>query len=252
MDEHTKINQAFWDEVAPHHARSEFYAVERFVADPDRLGEPERSELGEVSGRSLCHLQCHIGLDSLALAYRGAEVTGVDLSEESLKIARDLSARTGIPATFVQSDVLAAADTLDSRYDIVFTTRGVLMWVSDLAAWARTCARLLRPGGVFYLLDVHPLAMVLEEQDAGLRQTGSYFGGEPSVVEADASYAVRDVGLTHRETHEWVHPVGAVVSALIDAGIMIDFLHEHPADDHEPGSAGLPVLYSVRGRLAGS
>ncbi|GAB3753780.1 class I SAM-dependent methyltransferase [Microlunatus parietis] len=252
MNEHTKINQAFWDEVAPHHARSEFYAVERFVADPDRLAEPERGELGEVAGRSICHLQCHIGLDSLALAYRGAEVTGVDLSAESLKIGRELAARTGIPATFVQSDVLTAADTLATRYDIVFTTRGVLMWVSDLTAWARTCARLLRPGGVFYLLDVHPLAMVLEERDPGFRLTGSYFGGEPNVVEADASYAVRDVGLTHRETHEWVHPVGAVVSALIEAGIMIDFLHEHPAHDQAPGTAGLPALYSVRGRLAGS
>lgn len=138
MDEHAKINQAFWDEVAPHHARSEFYAVERFLAEPDRLGDIESAEIGDVSGRAICHLQCHIGLDTLSLARRGAEVTGVDFSAESLRIARELAERTGIPATFVESDALSAAETLDAQYDVVFTTRGVLMWIADINGWART------------------------------------------------------------------------------------------------------------------
>lgn len=260
MDQHTKINQAFWDEVAPHHARSDFYAIERFIADPDSLGAVETAEVGDVAGLSICHLQCHLGLDTLSLARRGAEVTGVDFSAESIKVARELSTRTGIPARFVESDVLTAADTLGRTYDLVFTTRGVLMWIGDLAAWARTCARLLRPGGVFYLLDLHPLGMLLQQTDSGLELTGSYFGSaEPSITSADASYAVSDVGLTHQETHEWIHPVGAVLTALADAGIMIDFLHEHPADDHAPttlsptdstpGVPHLPALYSIRGHL---
>lgn len=254
------INQAFWDEVAPHHARSEFYAIERFVADPDSLGEIEKAELGDIAGRSICHLQCHLGLDTLSLARRGATVTGVDFSAESIAIARELSTRTGIPARFVESDVITAAAALDQTYDLVVTTRGVLMWIGDLAAWARSCARLLRPGGTFYLLDLHPLGMLLQQTETGLELTGSYFGSaEPSITSADASYAVRGVGLTHQETHEWIHPVGAVLTALVDAGLMIDFLHEHPADDHAPttlsptdtaaGVPQLPSLYSIRARL---
>lgn len=210
---------------------------------------------------SICHLQCHIGLDSLSLANRGAAVTGVDFSAESLRIARELSTTTGIPATFVQSDVLTAADTLGTTYDVVFTTRGVLMWFGDLEAWASNCARLLKPGGTFYLLDIHPLGMVLEQTDSGLQLTSDYFGGgHPMITDEDRSYAVDNVGLVHGETHEWVHPVGAVLSALVNAGITIDFLHEHPSDDAAPttlsatddhaGVAQLPALYSIRGRRA--
>jgi 2-polyprenyl-3-methyl-5-hydroxy-6-metoxy-1,4-benzoquinol methylase len=259
MSDHTAVNQAFWDEIAPHHAASEFYALERFVSHPDSLGEIEKAEVGPVDGLSICHLQCHIGLDTLSLANRGATVTGLDFSAESLRIARELSARTGIAAEFVRADVLQAAVTVNATYDLVFTTRGVLMWIADLARWAHTCVQLLRPGGVFYLLDIHPFGMVLHPDPGGatLRLASSYFGGaDPTVTSSDASYAVRNVGLQHQETREWIHPVGDVVTALATAGLMIDFLHEHPADDHSPtslsrehdsaGDPGLPVLYSIR------
>lgn len=247
VTEHTEVNRAFWDEVAPHHAASEFYAVEEFVRDPDRLGAIETAELGvpegAIAGRSVCHLQCHIGLDSLSLARHGARVTGLDFSAESLRVARSVAERTGIPATFVRADVLEAADVLADTYDIVFTSRGVLMWIVDLDAWAANCARLLRPGGILYLLDMHPLALAVQQGESGLHLAASYFGGgEPRVTTADASYAVRDVGLQHQETREWIHPIGDVLTALINAGLIIDFLHEHPTD----GPDGLPGLYSVR------
>lgn len=262
MNDHTGVNRAFWDEVAPHHAGSDFYAVERFVSNPNSLGDIETAELGAVAGKSICHLQCHLGLDTLSLANLGATVTGLDFSAESLRIARDLADRTGIAATFVQSDVLAAAETLNTSYDVVFTTRGVLMWVADLDLWARNCVRLLKPGGTFYLLDIHPLGMVVHQTVSGLRLAASYFGDtQPNISEADASYAVSDVGLTHQETHEWVHPVGHVLTALADAGIRIDFLHEYPSDEYAPttlsatdaapGVPQLPALYSIRGHLPG-
>lgn len=257
MDENSAVNREFWDEIAPHHAGSDFYAIERFVALPDSLGAIEKSELGEVAGRSICHLQCHLGLDSLSLARLGADVTGVDFSAASLQIARELSERTQIPARFVESDVLTAAATLQTEYDIVFTTRGVLMWFGDLAGWAANCVQLLRPGGIFYLLDIHPLGMAIEQTGTGLRLASSYFGGgAPAITEEDASYAVSGVGLVHRETREWIHPVGDVVSALAAAGLVIEFLHEHPADvfaptslsatDEVPGVPELPALFSIR------
>ncbi|HEU5486428.1 MAG TPA: class I SAM-dependent methyltransferase, partial [Microlunatus sp.] len=181
---------------------------------------------------------------------------------ESLRIARDLAARTDLPADFVQTDVLDAATALDRRYDLVFTTGGVMMWIADLARWADSCTRLLRPGGAFYLLDIHPLAMVLSATETGFTLGSSYFGDEhPNATSADASYAVRDIGLVHQETREWIHPVGSVVSALADAGLVIDFLHEHPGDAQSPtnlaetsgaeDSLQLPALYSVRAHLPG-
>ncbi|WP_188895839.1 class I SAM-dependent methyltransferase [Microlunatus endophyticus] len=258
VSEHTAVNRAFWDEVAPHHAASAFYATESFVDDPDSLGAIEKAELGPVAGLEICHLQCHIGLDTLSLARSGATVTGVDFSTESLRIARRLSTRTTINATFVESDVLDAAATLGRRYDLVFTSRGVLMWLGDLDRWARNCVDLIRPGGRFYLLDIHPLAMALEPFPGGYRLASTYFGGgEPSVTSEDRSYAVRDVGLTNQETHEWIHPVGAVVTALAKAGLVIDFLREHPGDDHTPTTLSsdshdhlLPALFSVGGHLS--
>ena len=254
VNEHTAINRAFWDEVAPHHAASDFYAVERFVAAPDSLGTIETAELGPVTGLEICHLQCHIGLDTLSLARRGASVTGVDFSAESLRIARELSVRTKIDAMFIESDVLEAASTLDRVFDSVFTSRGVLMWFGDLDRWAHNCVNLLRPGGVFYLLDIHPLAMALQPTTSGYELTSSYFGGgEPSITSQDRSYAVENLGLTNQETHEWIHPVGDVVTALAEAGLLIDFLHEHPSDDHlptrlSPDAHSLPALFSIRGR----
>lgn len=257
MADHTVANRAFWDEIAPHHAASEFYAVDRFLSNPDSLGDIEKAEVGPVAGLSICHLQCHLGLDTLSLARRGATVTGLDFSAESLSIARDLSSRTGIAATFVRADVLDAAEALPTGHDLVFTTGGVLMWVADLDRWAHNCRQLLRPGGVFYLLDIHPLAMVLEATDNGLRLASDYFGSrKPMITSADASYAVSDVGLQHQETHEWVHPVGHVVTALVKAGLVIEFLHEHPGQPPSPTDAAervdfatLPALYSVRAHL---
>jgi 2-polyprenyl-3-methyl-5-hydroxy-6-metoxy-1,4-benzoquinol methylase len=235
MDETTAVNQKLWDELAPLHAASAYYNVESFLQSGNSLGEPERGEVGDVAGKRLLHLMCHIGLDTISWGRLGAHVTGVDFSAEALRIARELAAQVGIDASFVQSDVLAAADQLDGEYDIVFLSRGVLCWIGDLAAWADVCARLLKPGGVFYLLELHPAATAL----AG----GSYFHTpEPEVVVKDGSYAVSGTGMTNQESREWSHSLGDVVTALAGAGIRIEFLHEFPGADGK-----LPELYSVRG-----
>lgn len=259
MDDHTTVNRKFWDEIAPHHASSDHYDVESFIAGGDTLGQIEVAEVGDVVDKQMVHLMCHIGLDTLSWARRGAQVTGVDFSDAALEIARTLADRTGLKAEFVRSDVTIAPESLQGRtFDIVFLSRGVLMWLGDLDAWAGACARLLRPGGIFYLLDIHPLGMAVEQTETGIRLTRSYFSDStPDITVEDGSYAVHDVGLTNTETHEWIHPLGDVVSALIRAGITIEFLHEFRTDSHAPTTLGpdaehagvpeLPGLFSVRG-----
>lgn len=248
MESHTAINEAFWDEIAPHHADSAYYNLAAFRAGASSLGEIEAAELGDVAGRDLVHLMCHIGLDTLSWARRGAHVTGLDFSAQALRVAGDLAAEAGLTAHFVRSDVLDAARALGRRYDIVFLSRGVLMWIADLDRLAANCAELLVPGGVFYLLDIHPIAMTIDHTDAGMSSRGSYFHSvDPTPVNYDGSYAVTNVGLHNTETREWIHPLGDVVTALVRAGIRIEFLHEFPAD---PPHDQLPALFSIRGTAA--
>ena len=205
MREDTAVNRAFWDEVAPHHAASGFYAVERLPRQRDSLGDIDKAEVGPVAGLSICHRQCHIGLDTLSLADKGASVTGLDFSAEALQIARELSARTGIAATFVQADVLEAADALDTSYDLVFTTGGVLMWVPILIN-GRTTVQAARSRRRVLPARHSSLDDGLEPCESGWRLAYSYFGsGHPIVTSADGSYAVSDVGLTHQETEQRIH-----------------------------------------------
>lgn len=258
MDSHTAVNQRLWDELAPLHADSAHYDTAAFLRGGDPLGDLEVAEVGDVAGKRLVHLMCHFGMDTLSWARRGARVTGVDFSAEAIGIAGELTGQLNAEAQFVCCDVTQAADRLNQTFDIVFLSKGVMMWIQDLATWADSCARLLKPGGVFYLLDYHPLANALSHTETGLALHRSYFhGAEPAVVIADGSYAVPDAVLRHKESREWTHTLGDIVTALVRAGIGIEFLHEFPAAaaqgmpipqlDAESTRCDLPAMFSVRG-----
>lgn len=252
MDANTDVNRALWDELAPLHAASAYYDVPAFVAGASTLGEIELREVGPVAGQRMAHLMCHIGLDTLSWARLGARVTGLDFSAESVRRARELAARAGVEAEFVQAEVGEAEKVLDGPFDVVFLSKGVLAWIEDLDAWAGSCVRLLRPGGTFYLLELHPLAIATTRGPDGLAVTGPYFHvPQPTVVVADGSYAVSDAGLRHQESREWAHSLGETVTALARAGLAVEFLHEFPAGDGDgDGEAAypLPAMFSIRGR----
>ncbi|MFW6115486.1 MAG: class I SAM-dependent methyltransferase [Chloroflexota bacterium] len=231
MSEHAQTNRAWWDERVSLHADSAFYDVKAFKDGDLTLMDLERSELGDVAGRSLLHLQCHFGLDTLSWARLGAQVTGVDFSEEGIALARSLSEDLGIEAAFVCSDVYELPAMLSGEFDIVFTSYGVLCWLPDLVRWAEAIAHFLAPGGTFYIAETHPFALVFyDEEDAeDLQVHYPYFQGpEPMRFEDAGSYAEPMAESTHRVTYEWTHTLGDVVNALISAGLQIEFLHEFP------------------------
>ena len=123
-------------------------------------------ELGDLSGRTLVHPQCHFGLDTLSLARAGARATGLDFSDPAVAAARELAARTGIQAEFVQANVYDAVDALGGRrFDVVYTGLGAINWLPDIKAWASTMAALLAPGGTFYLAEFHPFSDVFADDD---------------------------------------------------------------------------------------
>ena len=158
------------------HEKSPFYDLEGFKLGKDRLRSIELSELGDVLGKSLLHLQCHFGMDTLAWARRGAVVTGIDLSEKSISLARSLSQELKIPAQFHCSDIYQLPQNLSEKFDIVFTSYGVLHWLRDLKQWGEIIAHFLKPNGIFYIVEDHPsFRMFTTEDDTKIRLANPYF-----------------------------------------------------------------------------
>lgn len=192
--------------------------------------DPADEEVGDVRGRTLLHLQCHFGKDTLSWARRGAGVTGADFSERAIFHARALAAELGLDATFVCSPLDDLPDALGGQFEVVYTSRGVLGWLPDLTRWGQVVAHFLAPGGTFFLHEIHPAFQVYDEEAAEppLRVRHSYFGGgEPLRLEYEGSYAVADTGKRSVE-YGWSHGLGEIVAALLDAGLRLTALREHP------------------------
>jgi SAM-dependent methyltransferase len=168
------LNRANWDSRVPVHLASSFYDLAGFRAGACTLRPFEVSEVGSVVGRRLVHLQCHIGLDTLSWARRGALVSGLDFSVPAIEAASALAASLGLPATFVVADVYDAVDAFGGqKFDIVYTGIGALVWLPDVPDWSRVVAGLLAPGGFVYLAEGHPFAQVLDSTAAGLHVPGT-------------------------------------------------------------------------------
>ena len=190
----------------------------------------EPKEVGDVHGKSLLHLQCHFGMDTLTWARLGAKVTGVDFSGEAIKAARKLSREIGIKARFIESDVYALPDILKSKFDIVYTGGGVLCWLPDLDKWAQIIAGYLKCGGFFYIMEGHPLMNIFDNStDAKeLKVKYSYFNN-PEWLNEDPGNDYADSRFKAKHgTSEWTHSLGEIVNSLVDAGLKIDSLHEYP------------------------
>ena len=265
MDEYIETNRRFWDEAVAIHAASSFYDVDSFKAGKSTLLPVERSELGDVNGKTLLHLQCHFGLDTLAWAREGAFVTGVDFAPEAIRTAQGLADELDISARFVESNLYRLPEVLEGEFDVVFSSYGALIWLPDVREWARIVANYVKPGGMFYIVDGHPLFDTLWDSPTSnqIAIRHGYFGtAEPSPSEDDGTYAEKTASLQNRRTFQFEHPLGDIVTSLIDAGLRIEFLHEFPftafqavpdlqkADDgyfHLPeDSPQIPLLFSLR------
>jgi SAM-dependent methyltransferase len=235
-DDIRRANLAHWDEWTRVHETSAFYDVEGFRAGASSLWPLELEELGPLvgEGTTLLHLQCHFGLDTLSWARRGAVVTGVDFSDEAIGLARRLADEVGLSrrASFIASDVYEVDAALgDARFDIVFVSWGAIEWLPDLERWAAVVARHLRPGGVFYMAEIHPVAYALDEtSDHGVRLAYRCLPApdEPERTDYDGSYADRDAHIENRACYGWAHGMGEILTALAGAGLRLEYLHEWP------------------------
>ena len=273
MDEALRSNRELWDAWTKIHVASAFYDVASFRNGerPIRIADYEREEVGSVEGRTLLHLQCHFGLDTLSWARLGATVTGIDFSGEAITTARALAAEIGIPATFIQSELDRLPEMLDEQFDVVYTSGGVLEWLPDIVSWGRVAAHFVRPGGFLYMTEIHPVAQAFENEGVEpgeLRLAYPYWShAEPISSEVKGSYADREAPTDGLIEYGWDHSLGEIVTSLADAGLRLEFLHEFdfvrwPVDFLVQGrdgrwrlpdgsKGGLPLFFSLKATKPG-
>lgn len=267
-DEALRDNLETWERWTEIHVASRSYDVDSFRDGrrPIRLRDYEIEEVGAVDGKSLLHLQCHFGLDTLSWARLGANVTGADFSPAGIRAAVALAADVGIDAQFIVSSLYELPSNLQGEFDVVYTSRGVLGWLPSIRRWAEVVAHFVKPGGFAYVTEIHPVANVFDDENVGpgeLRLRYPYWEhDQPLTFQVQGSYADRDASTDGLTEHSWNHSLGEIVTALIDAGLAIEFLHEFDfnewevpflveADDRKwrlPGDANgrLPLFFSIK------
>jgi 2-polyprenyl-3-methyl-5-hydroxy-6-metoxy-1,4-benzoquinol methylase len=280
-DRFLAANRDLWDEWTGIHETSGFYDLDGFRRGGVRLRDFEIADVGPVEGKTLLHLQCHFGIDTLSWARLGARVTGADFSPKAVELATRLAADLGLDARFVCSNVYDLPSALDGEFDVVYTSRGVLGWLPDVEAWAKVVAHFVKPGGVFYIHEVHPVAQVWQDegvQPGELKLHYPYFTNpEPFEFDTQGSYADPQADVRTPKEYGWNHSMGEIVSALASAGLRIDLLREFPYTEWAfpfleerrvmphgeteakstwwlPESAGgeLPLFFSLRATKPGS
>jgi SAM-dependent methyltransferase len=259
MTDYLTNNRDLWDGWTEIHAASTFYDVPAFRAGGLALRSIELEAVGDVSGMQLLYLQCHFGLDTLSWARLGAHVTGVDFSPRAISMARSLARELDIAAEFHCADVCELPTGWSDRFDIVFTSYGVLPWLPDLGRWGSEIARVLRPGGSFHIVEFHPLTTMLDDDGRTLRHP--YFPSmTPGRYEVEGSYADPGAPFSH-SAYEWSHSLSEIQMALIRAGLTIRDYGEYPyspygcypwLEEYEPGRwkirdaiVDMPLTFSI-------
>ena len=249
MEDWFEINRRNWDERVPIHRRNATgsYAIEALRNGGEVLHGIEAAELGSVNGLDVVHLQCHFGVDSLALERLGARVTGLDFSPVAIATARELSREIGLPARFVEGNIYDAPRLIAERFDLAFVSWGALNWLPDVAGWAKVVSTLLKPGGRLYLVEGHPGIMPLEQENGQLvfRYAWRQAPDRPLRFDTPITYTGDPDVLANSQTREWIHPLSEVVGGLIAAGLRLDFLHEHEM----LAWPAFPMMVEAPGRL---
>lgn len=221
-----KTNKQTWNDRVAVHAKSDFYNLEAFKKGGSSLHSFEREALGDVSGKTLLHLQCHFGQDTLSFSRLGAKCTGIGFSDKAITLAQNLNQELSLDASFVCCNVLDTSHFVSQTFDIVFTSYGTIGWLPDLAPWAQMIAQRLKPGGMFYIVDFHPIAWMFDYTVSPPLMRYGYDQKQAIYEQYMGSYAAPEAKLESKE-YGWNHSLGSMVNALVNAGLTIEYLKEH-------------------------
>ncbi len=220
-----EVNRELWNKRTVVHKDSDFYDLPSFINGKNSLNEIELRELGDVKGKKILHLQCHFGMDTLSLARMGAEITGVDLSDTAIEKARKLTDRLSLNATFICCNIYDLPDYLQEKFDIIFTTYGVVGWLPELDKWAALISGYLKKDGFFYMAEFHPVVWMFDEEFSRVQ----YYYHNEKVIEIEGQGTYTDGGqeIRHKE-YSWNHSISEVLNALLNNGLQLKFFNEYP------------------------
>jgi ubiquinone/menaquinone biosynthesis C-methylase UbiE len=258
-DNYLAINRNAWDNKTATHTASNFYDNDSFMAGHNTLNQIELALLGNVTGKSILHLQCHFGQDTMSLSRMGAVATGVDLSGTAVNKGRELAAQLGLDTKFICCDVYSLPDVLEEKFDIVFTSYGTIGWLPDVDKWAGVVSHFLKPGGRFVFAEFHPVVWMMDNNFTTIAY--NYFKDAAIIEQETGTYADKEAAITN-ETISWNHSLGEVLGALLKHDLSIEQFNEYDyspyacfnnLEEFEPGKYRvkhlgnkLPMVYAVR------
>lgn len=226
-----EANKALWNTKARLHLEGTFYNIPAFKAGKTTMNKIELDEMPDLRDKEVLHLQCHFGQDSISMARAGAKVTAIDFSDEALEIARNFSNELNVPVNFIESNVLTIDEVLDQKFDIVFSSYGVICWFGALDIWAKQIYDHLKPNGIFQLVEFHPTLWMVDFPTQKIAY--NYFGdGKPYEEINTETYGNKEVKM-HEKEYFWVHSLGQVMQALTNAGLKINSFNEYDYSPYE-------------------
>ena len=258
-NKYIEVNKSLWNGKTEIHIKSDFYDVDSFKKGKSSLNHVELEGLGDVKGKSLLHLQCHFGLDSLSWSRLGAKVTGIDLSDKAIDTAKQLNDELGLDAKFICSDLYSSPEVLSEKFDIVFTSYGTIGWLPDLNKWAEVISHFLKPGGIFFMADFHPFMWLFDKNYEKIIYP--YFNLGAIVEENQGTYAKWEADFRHK-SYEWNHSLSDLISSILKQKFTVESFKEYPYCFHdcfnkaEQGKNGfwhikgyegmIPMMYSIK------
>lgn len=223
-----EINRHSWNNRTDAHLKSDFYDVENFIKGKTSLNSIELELLGDVTGKSILHLQCHFGQDTISLNRLGATVTGVDLSDKAIESANQLAKATNSKANFICCDIYDLPDHLDQQFDIVYTSYGTIGWLPDLNKWAKIVSQFLKPNGQFIFVEFHPVVWMFDDN---FEKIGYNYFNSGAIIESESgTYADKNATIS-QEYVMWNHGLSEVLNSLINNRLEINSLKEY---DYSP------------------
>ncbi|MEN8817758.1 MAG: class I SAM-dependent methyltransferase [Nonlabens sp.] len=226
------INKETWNTKTYIHYESGFYDKHAFAKARNSLNSYELKTLGDVNDKKLLHLQCHFGQDSLSWANKGAQVTAIDISDKAIELGKTLSDELDLPVDFVCCNVLDTSAHIEKQFDIVFTSYGTIGWLPDLKPWAKMIAERLKPGGIFYIVEFHPIIWMYDYNEQIPLLKYHYSQNEAIYDEYSGTYAAPDSTIISKE-YGWNHSLSEVIQSLIEAGLTIELFAEHDGSPYD-------------------
>lgn len=223
-----KINKELWNNKTDIHVNSDFYDNENFIKGKSSLNSIELELLGNIEGKSILHLQCHFGQDTISLSRLGATTAGVDLSDKAIEIAKELAKTTNTNAKFICCNIYDLPQHLNQQFDIVYTSYGTIGWLPDMDKWAKIVSQFLKPKGQFVFVEFHPIIWMFDDNFKEIKY--NYFNVEPIIETEEGTYADKSANIKQTEV-SWNHDLSEVINSLIKNGLTINSFNEY---DYSP------------------